>query len=127
MHEGELFLTSRPRVCLVGTLRGRGGEMMISSMVSVDMRLGNRSYFHGATAFGNEGIEDGVEVLFVDGVELSFLSDLVKKRNVAGSEMGQELGLELGDLRGHHSIEVPSHTGEDDADLFFSNHGDLHY
>lgn len=58
----------------------------------------SESDLHGATGVGDEGIENSVEVLFVDGVEFSLFSDFVEEGGVAGAEVGDELGLELGDF-----------------------------
>lgn len=37
------------------------------------------SLFHSASGIWDEGLEDGVEVLFIYGVQLSFISDLVQE------------------------------------------------
>ena len=39
--------------------------------------------------------------------------------------MRQKPGLKFVNLRGDHFVEVPSHTREDDADLFLSDHWHL--
>ncbi len=40
--------------------------------------------------------------------------------------MGQELGLEFRDLGSYHLVKITSHTCEDNADLFLSNHRHLY-
>lgn len=46
------------------------------------------SLFHGASAVRDEGIQDGVETLFVNGVEFSFLSNFLEKGRVGSSQVG---------------------------------------
>ena len=87
--------------------------------------MAHSSLFQGEAGIGDEGVQDAVKVLLINRIKLSLLSDLVEKGRVGGPEVSEELGLKLGNLRGDHLVEVSSHTGEDDANLFLGNHGDL--
>jgi hypothetical protein len=86
----------------------------------------SKSLLHGASAIGNEGFEDVVQVFLVSGVQLTLSANFVEKASVASLQMGNEFAFEFGDLGGDHSVKVAPDTCENDANLFLSHHRDLH-
>ncbi len=81
---------------------------------------------HCASAVGNESIQNSVQALLVSSVKLSFFSNLVQKGSVTCSQVGNELRFKFGDLRGHHFVQVPSDTSENNADLLLCYHRHLY-
>lgn len=46
------------------------------------------SLFQGTSAVRDEGIQDGVEILLINGIEFSFRSNFLEKGRVASSQVG---------------------------------------
>ena len=84
------------------------------------------SSLHGAAAFGDESLEDAVQLGFITGLKLSGNADSVQQLGIVGFKVNEELLFEFADVTGEHLIQEASHTGEDNAHLLLSSHGNLH-